>query len=177
MVGKDDLERLLDYNVWANHRMMRVAVLLPADEFARDLGATHRSVQGTLLQLLLAEWTWFDRWKGVNVPRVLEENDFKNVLSLRERWVKMEEERRNWFRALPDGAPGEVVRYTLTSGEAYEVPLWKLVQHMVNDSTFYRGQLAALYRQLGLKLVSTDILSWDLNREGPWGGSAALGPR
>ena len=32
MIGKDDLERLLEYTIWANHRMMRVAVLLPLIE-------------------------------------------------------------------------------------------------------------------------------------------------
>jgi len=177
MVGKEDLERLLEYNIWANHRMMRVAVLLPPDDFARDLAAAHRSVRGTLLHIMQSEWTWFDRWQGIVNPRFFREEDFQNVLSLRERWVKMEDERRGWFKAVPAAALTEVVRYTLETGEAFEIPLWKLVQHMTNDSSHYRGHLAVLYRQLGLKLVSTDLLAWDLNRDGPWGGSAALGPR
>jgi uncharacterized damage-inducible protein DinB len=48
---------------------------------------------------------------------------------------------------------------------------------MANDSTHYRGQLTMMLRQLGTRVASTDLLTWDLNRDGPWGGSAALGPR
>jgi uncharacterized damage-inducible protein DinB len=127
--------------------------------------------------VLSNEWTWFDRWRGMAETHTFEEKDFGGVIALRERWVLMEEERRAWFRALPASAAADVVRYTLSTGEAYEVPLWKLVQHMVNHSTYHRGQLVSLFRQLGVKPVTTDLLTWDLNRDGPWGGSAALGPR
>ena len=38
MTHKEDLRRLLDYTVWANHRVMRVAATLTLDDFKRDLG-------------------------------------------------------------------------------------------------------------------------------------------
>jgi uncharacterized damage-inducible protein DinB len=176
MIAKDELERLLEYNIWANHRMLRVAVLLNVEDFQRELGASHRSVRGTLVHVLSTEQTWFDRWRGATSPPI-DEKELGTAIALRPRWVAMEEERRAWLRALPASAAAEPVRYTLPTGEAHEVPFWKLVQHMVNHSTYHRGQLVSLYRQLGARPLSTDMLTWDLNRDGPWGGSTALGPR
>jgi len=36
MLGKDDVGRLLDYTIWANHRVMRASATLSVD----DLSAT-----------------------------------------------------------------------------------------------------------------------------------------
>ena len=48
MLTKEDLGRLLEYTVWANHRVMRVAATLAPDDFKRDLGSSHGGVRGTL---------------------------------------------------------------------------------------------------------------------------------
>jgi uncharacterized damage-inducible protein DinB len=136
VVDKDELARLLEYNVWANHRVLRGAALVKTDDFVRDLKATYKSLRGTLTHIMATEWSWLERWQSSRDHAV----------------------------------------YTLPTGEAYEVPLWKLVQNMVNYSTQYRGQAELLLRQVGGKPAPSDLLIWDLNRDGPWGGSAALGP-
>ena len=176
MIEKEDLTRLLEYTVWANHRLLRVAAVLSVDDFKRDLGSSYGSVRGTLTHVMSAEWIWLERWKGVSPKQVIDEGDFPDPIALRDRWVVLEEHRRGWFEALTPSAVHDVVRYTTLKGEAYEAPLWKLVQHVANHSTYHRGQLVTLFRQLGAKPVSTDLLVWDLNRDGPWGGSSQ-GPR
>jgi uncharacterized damage-inducible protein DinB len=177
VIARDELARLLEYNVWANHRLLRAAVLLRTEDFVRDVKAEHQSVRGTLTHALTAEWTWLDRWQGISEPRVLRADEFTDVLKLRDRWHALEQLRGDWFASKGDADLARPLRYTLPAGEAYEVPLWKLVQHMVNESTHYRGQISMLLRQLGAKVASIDLLTWDLHRDGPWGGSAALGPR
>jgi uncharacterized damage-inducible protein DinB len=177
VIAKDELARLLEYNVWANHRLLRAVVLLTTEAFVRDVKAEHQSVRGTLTQALTAEWTWLDRWQGISEPRVIRAEEFTDVLKLRERWSALEQMRNDWFASRSEADFGRPLRYTLPNGEAHELPLWKLVQHMANESTQYRGQLVAMLRQMGTKVASIDLLTWDLHRDGPWGGSAALGPR
>jgi uncharacterized damage-inducible protein DinB len=177
VIAKDEIGRLLEYTVWANHRLLRAAVLVRTEDFVRDLKADYQSIRGTLTQAMTVEWVWFDRWNGITEPRVIKVEEFNDVLALRDRWAGMEQQRREWFEARFEADFPRPVRYTLPTGEAYEVPLWKLVQHMANDSTHFRGQLTMMLRQLGTRVASTDLLTWDLNRDGPWGGSAALGPR
>jgi uncharacterized damage-inducible protein DinB len=40
----------------------------------------------------------------------------------------------------------------------YRNPLWQSMQNMVNHSTYHRGQVATLLRQLDAKPISTDLM-------------------
>jgi uncharacterized damage-inducible protein DinB len=161
MLGKDDLARLLRYTVWANHRVMRVAATLSVDDFKRDLGSSHGGVRGTLAHMMWAELIWLERLKGLPNPRRIDESEFADIVVLRDRWTVVEEHRQAWFDALPETAPGDPIHYKTTEGTAFENPLWQIVQHMTNHSTYHRGQLTSFYRTLGAKPVSTDMIAWD----------------
>jgi uncharacterized damage-inducible protein DinB len=164
MQTKDDLGRLIDYTVWANHRVLRVAATLSVDDFKRDLRSSHGGVRGTLTHMLWAEWLWLERWKGVPASQVIDESEFADLVQLRDRWAVVDEHRRVWFSALRPESPGEIVHYRNTKGVAFEAPLWQLVQHQANHSSYHRGQVITLARQLGARAVSTDLLSWDRER-------------
>ena len=161
MLAKEDLSRLLRYTVWANHRAMRVAATLTVDDFKRDLGGSHGGVRGTLAHMLWTELVWLERLKGLPTPPRTDESEFADIVALRDRWSVLEQHREAWLDALPDTAVTGPVRYKTTEGIACENPLWQLVQHMANHSTYHRGQLTSFYRQLGARPVSTDMIAWD----------------
>lgn len=161
---KAEAGRLLDYTVWANHRVMRVAATLSPDDFRRDLGASHGGVRGTLTHMMSAEWIWLERWKGVSHTRMIDEGEFADILALRDRWTLIEGHRREWLETVREEALSEPVRYRTTEGREYVNPLWHLVQHLVNHSTYHRGQVTSLLRQLGARPVSTDLVAWDRTR-------------
>lgn len=164
-MDKDDLRRLLDYTVWANRRVVRSAATLPAADFKRDMGSSHGGVRGTLSHILGAEWLWLERWKGVSPPRLPDEGEFPDVTGLRERWKAVERHRESWFANLQPAQVSEIVRYRSTQGRAYEAPLWQLVQHVVNHSSYHRGQVVTLLRLLGASPVNTDMVAWDRERK------------
>jgi len=56
------------------------------------------------------------------------------------------------------------VRYRNLEGKSFEAPLWQLMQHVANHSTYHRGQVVAMLRMLGAKAVSTDLVLWDRER-------------
>ena len=161
MLAKEDLSRLLRYTVWANHRAMRVAATLGVDDFKRDLGGSHGGVRGTLAHMMWAELVWLERLKGLPTPARTDESEFSDVVALRDRWTVLEQHREAWLEAVLDSAVADTIRYKTTEGVAYESPLWQLVQHMANHSTYHRGQLTSFYRQLGARPVSTDMITWD----------------
>jgi uncharacterized damage-inducible protein DinB len=162
MPTREDMARLLDYNIWANHRLMRAAATLSVDDFKRDtLGASHGGVRGTLTHIMFAEWLWLERWKGVSHTRGLDEGDFADVVALRDRWTLIEEHRDEWFRGLRAGTLEEVVKYNNLQGQPFAAPLWKLMQHALNHSTYHRGQVTLLLRAAGARPVVTDLLVWD----------------
>ncbi|HWX23655.1 MAG TPA: DinB family protein [Vicinamibacteria bacterium] len=161
MIQKEDLGRLLEYTVWANHRILRPVATLSVAEFKRDLGSSHGGIRGTLSHMVDCEWIWLERWKGVSPKARMDEGEFADVVALRDRWTAIEKHRDVWFRALRPSAVGEIVAYKSLDGKSFEAPLWKLVQHVVNHATYHRGQVTALLRILNTRAVSTDMVVWD----------------
>jgi uncharacterized damage-inducible protein DinB len=161
MLDKDGLARLLRYTVWANHRAMRVAATLSVDDFKRDLGSSHGGVRGTLAHVLWSELVWLERWKGLPTPPRIDEAEFADIVALRDRWTVLEGHRQAWVDGLGADAGASIVRYRTTEGVEYTSPLWMLVQHVANHSTYHRGQLTTFYRQLGARAVNTDLVTWD----------------
>jgi uncharacterized damage-inducible protein DinB len=39
-------------------------------------------------------------------------------------------------------------------------PLWQCLQHVANHSTYHRGQITTMLRQLGAKPAGTDLIGF-----------------
>jgi len=160
MLSKTDAVRLLDYTVWANHRVMRASATISPAEFRRDMKGSHGGVRGTLAHMFGSEWAWLERWKGISPTRLPDEGEFTDVVALRDRWTALEEHRRLWLSSQPE-ALDVAVNYKNTQGRAYTAPLWQLVQHVANHATYHRGQVIVMLRQLGARVVASDLVLWD----------------
>jgi uncharacterized damage-inducible protein DinB len=161
MTTKKALDRLWVYTVWANHRVFRSVATLSVDDFRRDLKSSHGGIRGTLAHMLFAEWIWLERFKGLSPTQVFDEGEFADVVALRDRFAVVEAHRAEWWKALPEDAVSKRLRYKNTKGEAFEARLWELIQHVVNHSSYHRGQVVTLLRQLGAKPPSTDLMLYD----------------
>jgi uncharacterized damage-inducible protein DinB len=160
-MDKHDLGRLLAYTEWANHRVIRVTATLALDDWKRDLLGSHGGVRGTLAHVYWAEWLWLERWKGMPNPARTDEGEFADVTVLSQRWRALNEHRQAWFRALPEAAVQASLHYRLMNGTESAQPLWQLVQHLANHSTYHRGQVITMLRMLGAKAVGTDLVAFD----------------
>jgi uncharacterized damage-inducible protein DinB len=165
MLDKRGLARLLEYTVWANHRVLRACATLEGDDFRRELGGSFGTIRGTLAHVMNAEWLWLERFKGVSPSRLPDESGLANVVALRDRWTVIEEHRRAWLEALPEGETAALVRYRTLAGEPYEAPLWQLVQHLANHSTYHRGQVISMLKQVGARTVATDLVVFDREKK------------
>ena len=55
-----------------------------------------------------------------------------------------------------------LLRYTNRKGEVWEYALWRMIHHVVNHSTYHRGQVTNMLRLLGAQPATTDFLEfWD----------------
>ncbi len=156
----EEMRLLYDYNAWANRRALDSCAPLPEEQFRRDLSCSFRSVRDTLAHLMGAEWIWYERWHGRSPAALPEAEQFPNLASVRARWVEIERDIMTFVAGL---TAEDLVRihefHTLTMGTAAS-PLWQSMQHLVNHSTYHRGQIAAMLRQLGAKPVSTDLIRY-----------------
>jgi len=165
MTDISTMESLYDYNRWANAVVLDAAATLTQEQFTRDLGNSFRSVRDTLAHILGAEWIWLERWKGASPKGLLEATDFPSVEALRTRWNEVERDRTAFLLTAANRLE-ETISYVNTRGRTFAYPLWQMMVHVVNHSTYHRGQITTLLRQLGSKPVSTDLLLfYDQKRE------------
>jgi uncharacterized damage-inducible protein DinB len=157
-VNVEDVRLLYTYNSWANHRTLGSCAELSLEQFTRDLGSSFRSVRDTLAHIYGAEWIWLERWHG-RIPSALPSPaDFPDFDSVRSRWAQHEANLDSFIVSLTPRELERVIKYKNTQGTPFEGPLWPMLQHVVNHSSYHRGQIATLLRQLGAKPVSTDLI-------------------
>lgn len=157
-MNKQDVKYLYDYNRWANARVLDSVSKLTLEQFSRDLQSSHRSVRDTLAHILAAEWIWLERWKGVSPSALLTQSDFPTVESLEARWTSVEGDYTEFINGVTDGSLATVIAYTNTRGEEWAYPLGQMLQHVMNHSSYHRGQVTTMLRQLGAEVNPVDLL-------------------
>ena len=154
----DDIRELFAYGRWANGLVFEAAAALPAEQLSHSVASSFPSVVSTLGHLVGAEWVWLRRWLG-DSPSAFPDWVAKPALAdLRTRLSAVEEEREAYLGSLADGDLSRVVSYRTLGGQAFSDPVGPLMQHVVNHSTYHRGQVATQLRQLGVKPPSTDFI-------------------
>lgn len=166
MTRMDEIRDLYAYNRWANRRTLDAAERLTPEELSRDLGSSFPSVRETLAHVLAAEWIWLERWRGSSPPGLPEAWDLSRLEAVRARWSEVETDQRTFVEGLDEAALDRVIAYRNTAGTEFENPLGQLLRHVVNHSTYHRGQVVTLLRQLGAEAVATDYVVYLRERAG-----------
>jgi uncharacterized damage-inducible protein DinB len=156
-----EIRSLYDYNAWANGRVFDAASALSDDELSRDLATSHGSVKGTLTHIVAGEWIWLMRCEGTSPTALLDPADFPNLNSLRARLALVEHGRKDYLDGLSDESLPNLISYLNLAGQRWEYWLDHILQHVVNHSTYHRGQVTGMLRQLGIGSVpTTDFLAF-----------------
>jgi uncharacterized damage-inducible protein DinB len=155
-----DFRLLYDFNAWANQRVLGTCSDLAAEQFTRDLGSSFRSLRDTLAHIYGAEWIWLERWQG-RIPTGLPSGaDFPDFEAIRKRLTEMDSTLVDYVAGLTGDDIQRVAHFKTTAGVAFSQPLWQCLQHVANHSTYHRGQVATMLRQLGAKPVATDLIAF-----------------
>lgn len=161
-----EIAELFAYTDWANDRILAGALSLPEERWREELGGPFPTLLDTLTHLYGAEWFWLRRWQGVTPegpPAFVAE---PSSAALRRGADELKSDRAAFLKSLSD-ADLQVVRdYRLRSGLAGAQPLEALMLHVVNHSTYHRGQAAAMLRRLGADVSATDMLIFNADRSG-----------
>lgn len=153
-----DIQNLYEYNRWANAQTLAAVSSLGEEQFVQNLSSSFPSVRDTLVHILGAEWIWLERWRGVSPPALLNAQEFPALAAVRARWSKVEQEQGDFINQLTDESLSRRIAYLNTKGQRWEYALGQMLQHVVNHSTYHRGQIATMLRQLGQTPASTDFL-------------------
>ena len=154
----EEIARLFAYNRWANARMLGSVAGLPAEDYTRPVGGSFSTLLDTLAHLYGADWVWLERFGGRSPRELPAIRQASTPEALREKWQEVEEGWAALAEGLETGRLRETLSYQSFKGDDFTRPVGEILAHVVNHSTYHRGQVATLMRQLGKTPASTEYL-------------------
>jgi uncharacterized damage-inducible protein DinB len=153
-----ELHELFEYNRWANARTLDAVACLSPEQLRRELGGSFPSIWETLVHLASADWIWLRRWHGEPAPALPSDWEFADLQALRRRWEEVEQERERLLSELTESTLARPVHAITRKGDSFMNPLGQTLRHVVNHSTYHRGQVATMMRQVGAVPAATDLI-------------------
>lgn len=153
---------LTQYNHWATQKTIAFLEKTSPDQWAQDLGGSFKSLADNVLHLLSAEKLTCERLQGTQQPFLA--NSFvgskAEILAL---WATYSQKLAEIVAGFDDESPDTLLQFKTLKGTDMEMERYKLITHVVNHSTYHRGQLVNYLRQLGFTgLDSTDMFNFYL---------------
>jgi uncharacterized damage-inducible protein DinB len=158
MTRLDEIVELFDFNAWATRRMFESTAALSEEEFTRDLRNSFPSIRDTLIHTVGAEWVWLTRWRGTSPAAIPNTTSTLTHAEIVRWWEEVDAERAEFLRSLGPDSLDVIVAYRNFAGVDYAFPLWQMLRHVVNHSSYHRGQVTTMLKQLGHKPISTDLI-------------------
>ena len=158
---KDLLLQYAEYNLWANGKLINAINELTDEQQHKKIISSFDSIYKTLFHVWRAGYMWRERFKtGKNIgePKDNFDNSAKNVgealLQQDKLWIE-------FVNQSTDDSLKKILTYKNLHGDEFSESVYLLLHHIFNHSTYHRGQLVTMIRQVGVeKIPSTDFIAW-----------------
>lgn len=155
-----EIKLLFAYNSWANNRLFEAAAALSEDQYKRDLQSSHGGIHGTLAHIVGAEKIWLSRWIRKPESTVMTGKDIASLEELKKVWEEVGRRTATFLAGMNDNKLQSTIEIVTTEGKRYTHSYQQMFQHLVNHSSYHRGQITTMLRQLGAKPVGTDMIAF-----------------
>lgn len=150
-----DLVKHIEYQRWANAKVAGQIRPLSAELTEKEFGGSFPSIRLTLLHMLQADYRWLHRLRGVPIIEIPAEWQGWDKDTLLSTWLSVQDQLAQQVSAMaPQG--DQPVKFTTMKGDSFTLPLSEIVTHVVNHSSYHRGQLTNFLRMAGAIPVGTD---------------------
>jgi uncharacterized damage-inducible protein DinB len=153
-----EVVELFRYNAWANRMIFNAAAALPDEAYHRDLRSSHGGVHGTLAHIVWAEQLWLHRWLAHPNPAAPQGRDLETLAAVRARWEEVERERGRFLAGLTDASLAETRTVRPSTGGEFRHTFHEMFAHAIDHSSYHRGQVVTLLRQLGATPPVTGLI-------------------
>jgi len=160
---KDDFASLYAFNRWANDKMLDACRKLTPEQFTAEPVPGWTSVRTTLWHIVIVTEGWLRTLSDDPDQSFPPEADVATV----------DDAARILDRAyailnavLPKLSPEvlETPRTFSRRGRTAVLPPWVVLRHVVNHTTYHRGQVASKLKRFGIQQAETDLVYWALEQ-------------
>ena len=156
---QDDIVALFAYERWANHIVLEACCKLTAEQYAAEPVPGWSSVRSTINHIALAT--------ELNLRTLASDPDdvvpTEAALATVDDAAQLLERAYRRFEELRPTLTPERLNTMLTLravGRTFTLPRWAILRHIVNHSTYHRGQVASKLKRFGIEQSITDFFWW-----------------
>ncbi|CAA9504517.1 MAG: DinB family protein [uncultured Segetibacter sp.] len=157
---KQIFKEYASYNAWANQKMTEAIFALPGETVQKTIVSSFSSLHLTLLHMWNAESIW---WQRINLAETIRTNDNTNS-SIKEIAGGLIEQSKQWEAWVEKSTPATFEHefiYRNSKKEQFKQPVYQVLLHLFNHSTYHRGQLVTMLRQSGAeKIPNGDFIAF-----------------
>ena len=137
--------RMLEYDMWATKRILRLDLSKPES----------KKVEEQMSHILNAMHIWTCRIIGSEVSfkvwQLHSKNDWWDIY-VKEFWSLVDQISQKGLNA--------VITYQTTEGANYQSSILDIIHHIINHSTYHRGQIIMERQNIGGSTISTDFIEY-----------------
>lgn len=163
---QDDFASLFAFNRWANAKMLDACRRLTPEQYAAEPVPGWASVRSTVYHIAVVTDGWLrtlanDPDQGMPAEAdVPTPDDAARILERAYRTIET---------LLPALTPEILAtpRPLSRRGRTAVLPPWVVLRHVVNHTTYHRGQVASKLKRFGVQQPETDLVYWALEQAAP----------
>ena len=163
-MNTSEVVELYEYNRWAHERILGAAEKVAPDRYSETLPGSFPSLRATLEHMLAAEVIWLSRWEGHSLGEPPDYGGCSDVDSLRTIWDSFWHRQFSFLRDMNEEDLGKLIAIRTRSGIETVQALSDTLIHVVNHSSYHRGQAVSQIRQLGVIPETTDYFIYCFGR-------------
>jgi uncharacterized damage-inducible protein DinB len=155
----DDFVSLFTFNRWANARMLDACRKLTPEQYAAEPVPGWTSVRATVWHIAVVADGWLRALANdpdESFPTEAELATVDDAQRLLERAYRRFDE---MFPALTPERLATPVTLR-RRGRTASLPPWAILRHIVNHTTYHRGQVASKLKRFGIQQAETDFVYW-----------------
>ncbi len=152
---------LASYNIWANRKAMDWLQQITDAQWEQVITSSFSSVRQTALHIASAESIWIDFWTKAPAPVFISGTFTGTKSDLIAIWEKASTGMKAYLVSHPEEDFMAPVAFRYPRGGEAQMPFVHTFSHIINHSTYHRGQLVTLLRQVGFtNLSSIDLATF-----------------
>jgi uncharacterized damage-inducible protein DinB len=155
----DDFVSQFAYNRWADRRVLGACRKLTAEQYGTEPVPGWSSVRSSIVHIAVVTEGWLTGFEGESDQDVLTEADLPTVDDAER---LLDRANQIFDKLVPKLTPEWLAtQRTIRSRFGCDnAPPWVVLRHIVNHSTYHRGQVASKLKRLGIEQPATDFVDW-----------------
>jgi uncharacterized damage-inducible protein DinB len=157
---KEVLLQYTAYNYWANHILLTLTeTKLGTESLDKEIISSFPSLRKTFYHLWDAEVIWLKRLRGESLDDWPSKSFNGNFTEAKAEILAYDKAFMEFVEKSSEEKLSAPFTYHNVEGKVFTNPVWESVLHCMNHSTYHRGQVVTLLRQLQVKEIpATDFI-------------------